>query len=85
MGMNLGMACVNHQPLVVGIIDDAFQDCFPDTLLNPTPKPLGNTVPVSVIRRQITPRSTCAENPEDSIDESSIVLCNASPLTTLTR
>ena len=79
MGMHLEMTGVNHQPLIVRFIHPMLQQRLPDPLVPPATEPTMDSLPASIVWRQITPRSDGAQNPEDRVDEPSIVLCHPTP------
>jgi hypothetical protein len=66
--MHLDMAGVNHEPCKIRIIHQWLQKDFPDPAVTPTAKPAVRMLPLAIIRRQITPRSACPQNPEYGVD-----------------
>jgi hypothetical protein len=83
MGMHLAMTCINHQPFIIRVIDQDFQQLFPYTLVTPTDKPAMRITPIAIIWWKITPRSTCAQYPKNCVDKLAIILRYTTP-TTLT-
>ncbi len=79
--MNLDVAGVDHQPFIVRLINQLFQQGFPDPFIPPTTKAAMGVFPVTVTRWQIPPESACAQNPEDGIDKQAIITCYAAPAT----
>jgi hypothetical protein len=82
--MNLDMTRVDHQPLKIRLINDFLQDLLPQPVFYPTAKSLGDTVPVPVSGRQITPWRACSQNPEYPVDKFPIVFRYPAPLAFLT-
>jgi hypothetical protein len=80
MRVNLDMAGINHEPLVVHIGDQLLQEFFPNTGISPTAKAPVCVAPASVFGRQVAPRSARAQDPKDGIDELSIVFAYAAPI-----
>ena len=58
---NLDMAGVNHQPFIIRLIDQNFQEFFPNTFSTPTDEPLMNTAPFPVIGRGMPVRILITE------------------------
>lgn len=81
MGMNLDMAGIDHQPFVIRFFDQIFLKLGPNPLVAPTTKATMSVFPVPVIRRLVSPGSSCAKNPENSIDKQSVIANHASPMT----
>jgi len=73
MGMNLDMTGVYHQPFVIRVIYQQFKQSFPDPTVTPPAKATMRIFPVSVIWRQIAPRSPRPDDPKYGVNESSIV------------
>jgi len=49
--MNLAMAGINHQPFIIRIINQDFQQFFPDTFVTPANKTAMGIAPTPVVRR----------------------------------
>ena len=49
--MNFDMACVNHQPFVIRILDKNFQYSFPDTVPAPSDEPLMDRARQDAVRK----------------------------------
>jgi hypothetical protein len=81
--MHFDMAGVDYQPFIIRLIDQNFQEFFPNTFSAPTDKPLMNTASFPVIGRQVTPRRSSSQHAKHRIDKSAIILSDSSPLTTL--
>jgi hypothetical protein len=79
MGMNLAMAGINHQPFVVRLLDERFQQAFPLPFVAPAAKTPMGVLPVTIIWRQIPPGSACAQYPEDCVDEGAVIVSIPSP------
>jgi hypothetical protein len=71
------MAGIDHQPLVIRLVNQNLQQFLPDTLVPPAYEATVRVAPPSVLRRKIPPGRSCPQYPEDSIDETASVLGNA--------
>ena len=79
MGMNLDVAGVDHQPLKVRIVDNRIQQLVPDASIPPAAKAAMGVLPVTVIRRQVPPRSPSTQNPKHRVQKQPVVLGRPSP------
>jgi len=79
MWVNLAVTGINHQPFIIRIINQDFQQFFPDTLVTPANKAAVGITPTPVVRRQIPPWGSCSYNPENSIDKLTIICGYPSP------
>jgi hypothetical protein len=79
MGVDFAVRSINHQPLIVGLINQDFQQLFPNPFIPPAYETAVRVAPVPVIRRQITPRRTRAHDPENGIDKLPVIFCNTTP------
>ena len=79
------MRSINYEPFVFFIINDGFEELFPNAADNPTTKTLCNGVLVAVTWRQVPPWRTCPENPEHCIYEHAVIISRFTSLTLLTR
>ena len=79
MGMDFDVAGVDHEPFVIGIDDQFFQESLPETLVAPAAKPTVGIFPVPVIGRQIPPGSAGAQNPENGVEKKPVVFGSATP------
>ena len=77
--MDFAMAGVDHQPFVIRLADQDFQPLFPNPGIPPPDKTVVRVAPPAQIGRQIAPRHTRSQNPENSIDKQMVVFCNAAP------
>jgi hypothetical protein len=57
--MDLAMAGVDHQPFVIGIVDQDFQQLFPNPGIPPPDKTGVRVAPPAQIGQPIAPRRTC--------------------------
>ena len=73
------MAGVDHQPLIVRLVDQGLEQFFPQPFIPPAAKPPLHILPIAQIRRQIPPRRTGPQNPEHSVDEQPVVLGDPAP------
>ena len=83
VGMHPDMAGVDHQPFIIRLINQNFQEFFPNTFSTPTDKPLMNTAPLPVIGRQVTPGRSSSQNPKYCVDKTAVILSNPAPLASL--
>jgi hypothetical protein len=63
MGMDFTMGRINYQPFIIRLINQGIQQLFPHTLIAPANETAVRVAPSAVIRRQITPRRTCTDDP----------------------
>jgi hypothetical protein len=80
MRVNLAVACVNHQPFKIRLIDQLLQQPFPDTLVAPPDKPPVRIAPPAIAIRKIPPRCPSAQYPKNRVDKLPVVLRNTAPL-----
>jgi len=71
--MDFDVAGVDHQPLVIGIDDQFFQESLPEALVAPAAKPTVGVFPVPVIGRQIPPGSAGAQDPKNGVEKKPVV------------
>ena len=74
--MNLYTRSINYKPFIFIVIISKkdFKNAFPHAPLYPSAKSLCNRVPITKIRRRISPRCACAQNPKNSINKSPAVI-----------
>ena len=77
--MNFGVRGVDHQPLAVRVVDHGVEQVLPYTLVAPANKTPMNIAPSAIVGRQIPPRRTGAQNPENGVDEKAVVFGDAAP------
>ena len=70
--MRLARGRVHHQLLVIGFLKSEEQ-CFEMPLLAPAGKALVDLRPCAKVDRQITPRRACFSNPQNRINEQSVI------------
>ena len=63
---------IDHHPFPVGFLE-RLKDGGPDTVFGPTIESLKDGVPVSESFREISPGCSGSKNPQDRIDEPSVV------------
>ena len=73
------MARVYHQPFKVRFINKDFKEFLPYSPVSPSAEAPMGILPVPVVGRKISPRCTCPQDPENSIDELPVVSGIASP------
>jgi len=79
MPMCLGMGGIDHEPLEIRLVNDRFEQLLPYPLVAPPAKAAMRVLPVTIFRRQITPWGSGTQNPDDGIDEGSIIFRHATP------
>ena len=67
MGMDFAMAGIDHQPFVIGIVDQDFQQLFPNPGIPPPDKTAVHVAPPAQIWQPIAPRRARAQNPETAL------------------
>ena len=77
--MDFDVAGVDHQPFVIGIDDQFFQETLPEALVAPAAKATVGVFPVPIIGRQIPPGSTGAQDPENGVEKKPVVFGSATP------
>lgn len=73
------------KPFKIRLVHQDFKDLFPNSFVSPPTESLIYGSPFPVARRQVPPRCSCAQNPENTVDKSAIVFSDAAPLATLPR
>ena len=66
--MHFDMAGIDHQPLKVRFANQLFEQAFPNAFVTPTAESAMRVFPIAIVRRQIPPRCTGAQDPKHSID-----------------
>ena len=79
VGVNFDMTGVNHEPFEIGLDDQFFQQPLPEALVAPSTKAAMRVLPVSVVRRQIAPRGSGAQDPKHRIEKKPVVFGLSSP------
>lgn len=85
MGMHLAVAGIDHQPFHVRLVNELLEQSFPNAAVAPSAEPPMRVLPVTVVCRKIAPGRAGAQNPEDGVKKTAIVVRNASPLPALPR
>lgn len=80
MGMHLAVAGIDHQPFHVRFVDELLKQPLPDTAVAPPAEPPVRVLPVTVAGRKIAPGCTRAQNPEDSVEKTAIVVRDTPPI-----
>jgi hypothetical protein len=73
MGVNLAMRGVYHQPFIIRVISQRFQNLFPHTPVTPATKAPMGIFPVAIIWRQVAPRRTSAQYPKNAIEKLTVI------------
>jgi len=79
MRMHFDMARVYHQPFKVRLINKDFKEFLPYSSVSPSAETSMRVLPVTIIWRQIAPRGTCSQNPENCVDKLAVVSGVSSP------
>jgi len=79
------MTGVNHEPFEIGLDDQFFQQPLPEALVAPSTKAAMRVLPVSVVRRQIAPRGSGAQDPKHRIEKKPVVFGLPAPESLLSR
>jgi len=69
MLMDTDNTAINHQIFQVGITGNSFKNLLPYPLMGPTTITDIDTMPVAILRRQITPGRTCTDDPKDAFNK----------------
>ena len=77
--MNFGVRGVDHQPFAIRLVNHGVEQIFPDALVAPANKTPMNIAPPAIIGRQIPPRRAGAQNPENGVDEKTVIFGDAAP------
>ena len=77
--MNFAMAGVDYQPFVIRFVDQNVKKFFPNPLVAPPDKAAMCVAPSAVIRRQVAPWGSCANDPKHRVDKLAIVFCDPTP------
>ena len=85
MGMDLAVAGINHQPFIIRVVNEMIEQGFPQSFVSPATKASMRIFPIAVDLGQVPPGCASPQNPEDAIDEASVVMGNPAPLACLTR
>lgn len=79
MRMNLNMAGIYHEPFEIRRVNQLLQKTLPDAFVSPTAKSTLRVFPVTVTRRQVLPRGSRSQNPENGIQKSPVIFGNTAP------
>jgi hypothetical protein len=79
MGMDLAVAGIDHQPLIIRLVNEYLQQGLPLPFVAPAAKPPMGVLPVSVVWWQISPGGAGTQYPEYRVDELPIIAGVASP------
>lgn len=85
MRMYLDVACINHEPLVIGRLDQLLKQAFPCPAIAPPAEATVSVLPVSIAGWQISPRRSCTQYPEHGVKKLPIVATYAAPLPATSR
>ena len=79
------MARVNHEPLIIGLVNQNLQELFPYAFIAPTNEATMSIAPSTIIWGKVAPRCSIAHNPEHCIDKTTIILSYSPPASLATR
>jgi hypothetical protein len=85
MRMHFDMACINHEPLIIGLISYLLQYPFPNPLRSPPDKSTMRIAPAPISLWQVAPRRSRSKYPKHCIDKATIIFGYPSPLPPLPR
>ena len=71
--MHLDVTGTDHQPFVIGIIEQCLQQLLPSLPVPSAAKPTMDIVPAAMVWWQIPSGSTGTQNPEYWIDEQTVI------------
>ena len=77
--MNFDVTGIDHEPFVVGFVDQLFQQRLPDALVAPTNEAAVGIAPPAIVGRQIPPGSAGAQDPENGVEKKPVVFGSATP------
>ena len=83
MRMHLAVSGVNHEPFKVWLNDERLKQALPNAFVSPPAEPTMGVLPVTIARREVSPRRACAQNPDHCVDKASIVMRDTAPLPAL--
>jgi hypothetical protein len=78
--VDFDVAGVDHEPLEIRLVDEFPKEVLPESLVSPSAETTVGVFPVPVVRWQIAPRSARSQDPEDGVEEESVVFGSSSPL-----
>jgi hypothetical protein len=73
------MASIDHEPLIVRLVNALLQQALPHPGVAPANKAPMGVAPAAIINRQITLWGTGTQHPDYSIDKSTVVLNYPAP------
>jgi hypothetical protein len=79
MRMHLAVACINHKPFEIRLINQSLKQPLPYATVAPANEPSMGVAPAAEVRRQIPPRRAGTHDPKNCIDEAPIVMSYAAP------
>lgn len=77
--MDFAVTGVDHEPFVVGLVDQFFQQRLPDALVAPTNEATVGIAPPAIVWRQIPPGCSGAQDPENGVEKKPVVSGSATP------
>lgn len=79
MGVDFDMAGIDHEPLEIRLVHEFGQQALPMPFVPPAAKAPVGVAPATIIGGKIPPGSAGAQNPQDGVDESTVVMGHSSP------
>jgi hypothetical protein len=67
--MNANYRSIHHHVLKISILRERFENTLESAALHPASKPLENRIPVAEIHREISPRRTGSDNPQNAFQK----------------
>jgi hypothetical protein len=79
MRVDFTVACINHKPLKIRLINQGLKQPFPYATIAPANKAPMGIAPSAEVGRQIAPWRTSTHDPKNCIDKTPIVMRYAAP------
>ena len=79
MRMHFAVACINHKPLEIRLINQGFKQSLPYTAIPPSNETPMGIAPSAEVGRQISPWRAGAHNPKNCIYKTPVVVRYTSP------
>jgi hypothetical protein len=79
MEMYFDVTRIDHEPFVIGLHHQLFQQFLPCPGVSPTTKTTMRIFPIPIIARQVAPGRAGAQNPKHRVNKASVVMSATSP------
>ena len=83
--MDFDVAGVDHQPFNIRLVDQLLQKFFPDAFIAPAAEAAMRIFPIAIVGRQVAPGCSAAQDPENTVEKTPIILGDAAPQALLSR